>query len=83
MQTSTDVPAAEVGADAETLTTASQGAPTTRASTGGLDDSEGEQPRGPYSVAARQVQRKKIGFNETSWDVNLELEGFLRSPSDS
>jgi hypothetical protein len=24
-----------------------------------------------------QVDRKKIGFNEATWEANLELEGFL------
>ena len=28
-----------------------------------------------------QVDRKKIGFTDTSWEANLELEGFLERPA--
>ena len=46
------------------------------------DDSGDETPRGPYSIPARAVDRKKIGFTEAAWDANLELESFLTKPSE-
>ena len=45
------------------------------------DDSSGEQPRGPYSIAAREVDRRKVGFSESTWSANLELEAFLEKPA--
>ena len=47
------------------------------------DDSDGEtQPRGQFSEAARTVERRKVGFTDEAWEANLQLEGFLRRPSE-
>ena len=46
------------------------------------DDSDDEQPRGQFSAAARQIERRKVGFTEDGWEANLQLEAFLRRPSE-
>ena len=47
------------------------------------DDSDGEtQPRGQFSDAARTIERRRVGFTDEAWEANLQLEGFLRRPSE-
>ena len=46
------------------------------------DDSDDEVPRGPYSVPARAVDRKKVGFTDAAWEANLEFEAFLTKPAE-
>ena len=44
------------------------------------DDSDSEQPRGPFTVASKAVARKDIRLNEDMWYANLEAEAFLNRP---
>ena len=41
-----------------------------------------EVPCGPYSVPARALDRKKVGFTDAAWDANMEFEAFLTKPAE-